>query len=119
MNLTQYACLIALPLSIAATAGAQPDSTPNAVPTPTVASPAPPAAPPPAPSDRPAPPPAARPSRDRTGHVALGGAWNVGFPVGSVHDFTQAVSGVGFEFMVRYFVLPQLTVGGSADFQSF
>jgi opacity protein-like surface antigen len=43
----------------------------------------------------------------------------VAFPVGSLHDFTNAVSGVGFEFIVRYFALPQLSVGGSADFQSF
>ncbi len=74
---------------------------------------------PPAPlNEPPAPPPPAR-NPDSTGRVVFGGAWDVGFPVGSVHDFTQAVSGLGFEFMARYFVLPQLTVGVGADFQSF
>ncbi|HET7544906.1 MAG TPA: hypothetical protein VFK05_33795 [Polyangiaceae bacterium] len=65
------------------------------------------------------PPPAARSSQDRQGQLALGGAWNVGFPVASVHHFTNAVSGLGFEFMLRSFVLPQVSLGASADFQSF
>jgi opacity protein-like surface antigen len=43
----------------------------------------------------------------------------VAFPVGSVHDFTNSVSGLGFEFLVRYFALPELSIGLSADFQTF
>ena len=49
----------------------------------------------------------------------IGGAWNVAFPVGSVHHFTNAVSGLGIEFLMRYLVLPQLSIGASTDFQTF
>jgi len=46
-------------------------------------------------------------------------AWNVAFPVASVHDFTNSASALGFEFLVRYFALPQLSIGVSTDFQTF
>ncbi len=46
-------------------------------------------------------------------------AWDVAFPVASVHDFTNAASALGFEFLVRYFALPQLSIGASTDFQTF
>jgi len=49
----------------------------------------------------------------------IGMAWNVAFPVGNVHDFTNAASALGFEFLVRYFALPQLSLGASTDFQTF
>jgi len=65
------------------------------------------------------PPVSSAASRKEAGHFAIGGAWNVGIPVGSVHQFTNAVSGLGFEFTVRYFALPQLSLGISADFQDF
>ncbi|HKO47172.1 MAG TPA: hypothetical protein VJV79_05585, partial [Polyangiaceae bacterium] len=75
-----------------------------------------------APAEAPVSPPPARAagaSHDKTGHFMIGAAWNVAFPVGSVHQFTNAVSGLGFEFLARYLVLPQLSIGGSTDFQTF
>src|SRR4051812_13441610 len=147
MNPFQRVRLAALVSSIAATAGAQSAPppvaaapapataaapvevpvAPSAAPaTPVAAFPAEPpaaAAPPvavasPAPAPAP-PPPAGRSGLSRDGHVAIGAAWNVGIPVGSVHHFTNAVSGLGFQFLVRYFVAPQVALGMNADFQTF
>jgi len=56
---------------------------------------------------------------NRPRRFLVGAAWNVAFPVGSVHDFTNATSALGFEFLVRYFALPQLSIGASTDFQTF
>jgi len=67
----------------------------------------------------PPPAPANGASPTSAGRFMVGGAWNVAFPVASVHDFTSAVSALGFEFLVRYFVLPQLSIGASTDFQTF
>ena len=148
MNPIQRVRLIALVSSIAATAGAQSAPPPvAAAPAPaTAAAPAevpvaPAAAPatpvaafpaePPAPAAPPvAGPPAAAPGspppagptgagRKDDGHFAIGAAWNVGIPVGSVHHFTPAVSGLGFQFLVRYFLAPQVSLGVNADFQTF
>jgi opacity protein-like surface antigen len=65
------------------------------------------------------PPPASAQSRSASRRFLIGMAWNVGFPVASVHDFTNAASALGFEFLVRYFALPKLSIGVSTDFQTF
>ncbi len=143
MNPTQHVCLVALLSSITATARAHSASPPAPAPAPVAAAPtapiaqpsaspveppapastpvlaAPPAAPPPSSPVPPAPTVPSGASRDGAGRFAIGAAWNVAFPVGSVHHFTNAVSGLGFELLARYFVLPELSIGASAEFQSF
>jgi hypothetical protein len=93
---------------------------------PPAAAPAPAAPAPLAPSIEPTPaewpPPPAPPigsSPTSAGRVLMGASWNVAFPLGSVRDFTGATSAAGFEFLVRYFALPQLSLGASTDFQTF
>ena len=146
MTLIQRVRLVALLSSIASTAGAQAAPAPVApapaapapvAPAPVAPAPEPaqaapaavaPAAPPPtaplaeptpALSAEPAPAPAAAPSRNASRRFLIGMAWNVAFPVASVHDFTNSASALGFEFLVRYFALPQLSFGVSTDFQTF
>jgi hypothetical protein len=55
----------------------------------------------------------------REGKFSLGFTYNIGFPVGSVHDFTSQASGLGFEFLGKYWVMEQLTVGADVDWQTF
>jgi hypothetical protein len=68
-------------------------------------------------SQQPAPPPApasgSKPNEPR--RFLIGLAWDVSIPVASVHDFTNQVSGLGFEFLVRYFALMQLSIRASTD----
>ncbi|MEI9935751.1 MAG: hypothetical protein WDO69_00870 [Pseudomonadota bacterium] len=145
MKPTQLVRLIALLSSIAGAASAQtaPPPAPAAAAPAAPTAPAPavaPAAPAPGPFIEPplpasavvpppestyqeeAPPPPAPPSgssRNERGHFLIGAAWDVALPVASVRQFTDSVSGLGFEFLVRYFALPQLSIGASTDFQTF
>jgi hypothetical protein len=49
----------------------------------------------------------------------VGVAWDVGIPVGSVHDFTANVSPAGFEVSLRYWVHPRFTIGGGVEWQTY
>ena len=50
----------------------------------------------------------------------MGGmAWNVGFPVGSVHHFTSGASAAGLELLLKYWIHPRITIGASVDWQTF
>lgn len=50
----------------------------------------------------------------------MGGmAWNVGFPLGSVRNFTGNASAAGLELLVKYWVHPRITLGASVDWQTF
>jgi hypothetical protein len=50
---------------------------------------------------------------------SLGAGWHLGIPIGSVTDFTDNVSGVGFDLLFKYWVHPRVTVGGGFDWQTF
>jgi hypothetical protein len=68
----------------------------------------------------PPPPPPGPPERDSNeGRFMIGMTWNVGVPIGSVHDFTSKVSGLGFELLFKYWVHPNITVGGGVDWQTY
>jgi hypothetical protein len=74
----------------------------------------------PPPPDQVPPPMVAPPGTSlREGRFSLGLAYNVGIPVGSVHDFTSKVSGVGFEFLDKFWLSEQLTLGIGIDWQTF
>jgi hypothetical protein len=45
--------------------------------------------------------------------------WNIGIPVGSVHDFTSNVSAAGFDISVRYWLHKHLTLGAEVEWQTF
>lgn len=50
----------------------------------------------------------------------MGGmAWNIGFPIGSVHDFTSDVSVAGLELFLKFWVHPRITIGASVDWQTY
>lgn len=49
----------------------------------------------------------------------VGFAWGLGVPVGSIHDFTSNVSGLGFDISFHYWVHPKITIGGEVDWQTF
>jgi hypothetical protein len=49
----------------------------------------------------------------------LGLNWDVAVPVGSVHNFTNNVSPVGFELFFQYFVTPNIAVGAGLDWQTY
>jgi len=50
----------------------------------------------------------------------MGGmAWNVGFPIGSVHNFTSDASAAGLELLVKYWIHPRITIGASVDWQTY
>jgi opacity protein-like surface antigen len=49
----------------------------------------------------------------------VGFAWDLGIPVGSVHDFTSNVSGLGFDISFRYWLHPQITIGGEVEWQTY
>jgi hypothetical protein len=53
------------------------------------------------------------------GRFAGGLAWNLGFPVGSVHDFTSKVSAAGFELMFQYWLLSNVAIGAGVDWQTY
>jgi len=55
----------------------------------------------------------------KVGHLRGGMAWNVGFPVGSVHHFTSDASAAGLELLLRYWVHPRITIGASVDWQTY
>jgi len=65
------------------------------------------------------PPPLEPKSHDRTGNFGLGVTWNIGFPLGSVHDFTGKVSGVGFELFGKYWLSSRFTLGLDIDWQTY
>jgi hypothetical protein len=136
---TQRASVIVLLSTVAGTASAQPaPGEPVPVPAPMEPAPAPvqqppvqtqPMAPPgsyaepPPPAqvqvyDVPSPPPA-REREPNVGNFMVGFNWNFGFPVGSMTDFANNVSGVGFELLFRYWVHPRINVGLSTDWQTF
>jgi hypothetical protein len=112
-----------------ASGGAPPPAAPQET------APAPPAPVPAPPADAPtataiAMPPVAAPppmdyvpgvarSQTYAGRYMLGLAWDVAFPLGSVHDFTRTVSPVGFELLFQYWLTSRFTIGASADWQTF
>jgi hypothetical protein len=49
----------------------------------------------------------------------VGFAWDLGVPVGTIHDFTSNVSGLGFDISFHYWVHPKLTIGGEVEWQTF
>jgi hypothetical protein len=53
------------------------------------------------------------------GDAMVGIAYDVGIPVGSVHKFTSNVSGVGFDISLRYWIHPQITIGGEVEWQTY
>lgn len=66
--------------------------------------------------------PSAPPPRERepnVGNFMVGFNWNFAFPVGSITNFVNNVSGLGFELMFRYWVHPRINVGVSTDWQTF
>jgi opacity protein-like surface antigen len=52
-------------------------------------------------------------------NLMVGAAWQFGIPVGSVHDFTSNVSGVGFDISLRYWLHPRFTIGGEVEWQTY
>jgi hypothetical protein len=99
---------------------AQPAPPPQPTPPPLEASPM---APPPGPVYEPPPPmlppPPPEGPRSRVGEFNVGFLWQLGIPVGSVHDFTNNVSGLGFEIDFKYWLHPQITIGAGVDWQTF
>jgi len=82
----------------------------------------PPPPPPPQPIMYGAPPPPPQPpegTRRYLGNAMVGFAWDLGIPIGSVHDFTSNVSGLGFDISFNYWIHPQLTLGGEVEWQTF
>lgn len=78
--------------------------------------------PPPQPIMYGAPPPPPQPpegTRRYLGNAMVGFAWDLGIPIGSVHDFTSNVSGLGFDISFHYWIHPQLTIGGDVEWQTF
>jgi len=65
------------------------------------------------------PPPPPEGPRSRVGQFNVGFLWGLGIPIGKVHDFTSNVSGLGFEINFKYWLTPQLTIGGGVDWQTF
>jgi hypothetical protein len=65
------------------------------------------------------PPPPPDGPRSRVGEFNVGFLWGLGIPIGSVHDFTSNVSGLGFEIDFKYWLHPQITVGAGVDWQTF
>jgi hypothetical protein len=65
--------------------------------------------------------PVARASTEGTLHGQLTGflAYNFSIPVGSVRDFTTNVSPLGLELQLREWVLPNLSIGASAEWSNF
>ena len=51
--------------------------------------------------------------------VMVGAAWDFGVPLGSVHDFTSNVSGVGFDISLRYWLHPRFTIGAEVEWQTY
>jgi len=67
-----------------------------------------------------APPPATRNRfSDKVGNLLGGMAWNVGFPVGSVRNFTDNASAAGLELLLKYWVHPRITIGASVEWQTY
>jgi hypothetical protein len=137
---SQRASVIVLLSTVAGTASAQPaPGEPVQVPIP--AEPAPLPQPPPTVQTQPMAPagtyateppapaqvqvydvPSAPPPRERepnVGNFMVAFNWNFGIPVGSVTDFANRVSGVGFELLFRYWVHPRINVGLGTDWQTF
>ena len=81
----------------------------------------PPPPPPPIQYGAPPPPPPERPrgTRAYVGHAMVGFAWDLGIPVGSIHNFTSNVSGLGFDIAFHYWLHPQITVGGEVEWQTY
>jgi len=78
--------------------------------------------PPPQPIEYGAPPPPPEPpdgTRRFVGNAMVGFAWDLGIPVGSVHNFTSNVSGLGFDISFHYWLHPQVTIGGEVEWQTF
>jgi opacity protein-like surface antigen len=51
--------------------------------------------------------------------LMVGAAWDIGIPVGSVHDFTSNVSPVGFDISLRYWFHPRLSIGAEVEWQTY
>jgi opacity protein-like surface antigen len=49
----------------------------------------------------------------------VGVAWDIGIPIGSVHDFTSNVSPAGFDVSLRYWLHPRITVGAEVEWQTY
>jgi hypothetical protein len=81
----------------------------------------PPPPPPPVEYGAPPPPPPEKPRGTRAfvGHAMVGFAWDLGIPLGSVHNFTSNVSGLGFDISFHYWLHPQFTVGGEVEWQTY
>ncbi|HEX5099592.1 MAG TPA: hypothetical protein VFV94_08840 [Polyangiaceae bacterium] len=78
--------------------------------------------PPPQPIEYGAPPPppqAPEGTRRYLGNAMVGFAWDLGIPIGTVHNFTSNVSGLGFDISFHYWIHPQLTLGGNVEWQTF
>jgi len=82
----------------------------------------PPPPPPPQPIEYGAPPPPPEPAagtRRFLNHAMVGFAWDLGVPVGTIHNFTSNVSGLGFDIAFHYWIHPQITLGGEVEWQTF
>ena len=69
-----------------------------------------------------APPPPPQPpegTRRYLGNAMVGFAWDLGVPIGTIHNFTSNVSGLGFDISFHYWIHPQLTLGGNVEWQTF
>ena len=53
------------------------------------------------------------------GRFMLGVGWNIGLPIGSVHDFTSEVSAAGFNITFQYWLHPHFSLGGALDWQTY
>jgi opacity protein-like surface antigen len=49
----------------------------------------------------------------------VGATWDIGIPIGGVHDFTSNVSPIGFDISLRYWFLPRLTIGAEVEWQTY
>jgi hypothetical protein len=65
------------------------------------------------------PPPPPEGSAAYVGDAMVGIAWEFGIPIGSVHDFTSNVSGLGFDISLRYWLHPRITVGAEVEWQTY
>jgi len=53
------------------------------------------------------------------GSAMVGATWDFGIPLGSVHDFTSNVSGIGFDISLRYWLHPRFTIGAEVEWQTY
>ena len=128
------AALVALLTATSGMAAAQTPPAPQpAYPPPPGYAPPPGAPLPPSPLYYPPPPPGAGqygapmqvipgPPEGTAGYVGdamVGATWDIGIPIGSVHDFTSNVSPVGFDISLRYWLHPRFTIGAEVEWQTY